>query len=123
MASFLIYVSPDCVEEVSAWLKKPYSFTPKFNKHDIIFTTEGRLKNYISIMVSLNEWTYISDFIESEAESYKEGTIDREKILTIYLERLGENPRNLFSPSVQSAGDMLKIIADIIEEQYSINSK
>jgi len=119
MPQYLIYVRSEKVENLTSWFK--YQFGPHFKrltliKSDVTFDVNARKKGFISMMIGHEEFTRLQDYLDETITQKK--PIDREFVLVEYLTRIGESPRNKFSPVTQNAEDVISIIAAIIEEKY-----
>ena len=119
MAQYLIYVRGEKVENLASWFRHqfgPHSKLLRINRSDVAFDVEARKSGYISMMIGHEEYTRLNDFFDEPANQKK--PIDREAVLAEYLTRMGDSPRNRFSPAAQSVEDIITIVADIIEEKY-----
>ena len=119
MAQYLIYVRGEKVETLASWFRHqfgPHSKLLKISKSDIAFDVDARKSGYISMMIGHDEYFRLTDYLEDPENQKK--PINREDVLVEYLTRMGDSPRNRFSPSAQNVEDVIAIIADIIEEKY-----
>jgi hypothetical protein len=119
MTQYLIYVRGEKVESLSSWFRHqfgPHSKLLKLNKSDVAFDVEARKTGFVSMMIGHEEFTRLQDFLD-DPENIKK-PINREAVLVEYLTRMGDSPRNRFSPAAQSVEDIITIVADIIEEKY-----
>ena len=119
MTQYLIYVRGEKVESLSSWFRHqfgPHSKLLRLNKSDVAFDVEARKSGFISMMIGHEEYTRLQDFLDDAINLKK--PIDREAVLTEYLTRIGDSPRNRFSPASQNIEDIITIVADIIEEKY-----
>ena len=119
MAQYLIYVNPVKVENLATWFKYqvgPFSKLLKITRDEVSFDVETRKRGFISMMIGHDEYTRLQDFLGDSENQRK--PIDREAVLVEYLTRIGDSPRNRFSPAAQNIEDIITIVADIIEEKY-----
>jgi hypothetical protein len=119
MTHYLIYVKLEKAEGLASWFRHqfgPHSKLLKISKSDVAFDVEARKSGFISMMIGHDEYTRLNDFLDDPSNQKK--PIDREAVLVEYLTRMGDSPRNRFSPAAQSVEDVITIVADIIEEKY-----
>jgi hypothetical protein len=119
MTQYLIYVRGEKVENLASWFRHPFgphSKLLRITKSDVAFDVEARKSGFISMMIGHDEYTRLNDFLDDSANQKK--PIDREAVLVEYLTRIGDSPRNRFSPAAQSVEDIIEIVAGIIEEKY-----
>jgi hypothetical protein len=119
MAQYLIYVRSEKVESLTSWFKHQFGLHSKLLKitqSDVAFDSDARKTGFVSMMISHHEYTRLRDILDDSDNQKK--PIDREAVLMEYLTRMGDSPRNRFSPAAQSVEDIITIVADIIEEKY-----
>lgn len=119
MTQYLIYVKPTKAESLANWFRHqfgPHSKILKITRDEVAFDVEARKLGFISMMIGHDEYTRLQDYLGDPDNQKK--PIDREAVLAEYLTRMGDSPRNRFSPAAQSVEDIITIVADIIEEKY-----
>lgn len=120
MASFIVYVRNNKIENINKWLSNPDYINDSFTQEDVKIYIEEHNHEFVRMIVTYHEFVLLKDFIESKTQTGSKDIINRKAILAEYLKRIGAEPSKIFSIDSSAIDEVLQISIDIIEETYSV---